>query len=61
MSVELVNEGTRRLDNAEVKSDPPLNWTKSIQPAIVPTLNIGEERRIELTFHAAARRRRGQV
>lgn len=50
MSVELVNEGTRRLDNAEVKIDPPLNWTKLVEPAVVPTLNIGEERRVELTF-----------
>ncbi len=50
MSVELVNEGTRRLDNAEVKIDPPLNWTKSVQPSVIPTLNIGEERRVELTF-----------
>jgi uncharacterized membrane protein len=50
MSVDLVNEGTRRLDNAEVKIDPPFNWTKSVQPAIIPALNIGEEQRIELTF-----------
>jgi hypothetical protein len=50
MAVELVNEGTRRLDNAEVKIDPPLNWTKSVTPAVVPSLQIGEERRVELTF-----------
>ena len=50
MSVELVNEGTRRLDNIEVKIDPPLNWRKSVDPAVVPTLGIGEERRVQLTF-----------
>jgi uncharacterized membrane protein len=50
MSIEVVNEGTRRLDNVEVKVDPPLNWTKDVQPAVVPTLGIGEEKRVELTF-----------
>jgi uncharacterized membrane protein len=50
MTVELVNEGTRRLDNIEVKIDPPLNWTKRADPAVVPSLDIGEEHRVELTF-----------
>ena len=50
MSVELVNEGTRRLDNIEVKIDPPLNWTKNVEPATVPSLGIGEEQRVRLTF-----------
>jgi uncharacterized membrane protein len=50
MSVDVVNEGTRRLDNVEVKIDPPLNWTKSVEPAVVPALGIGEERRVDLTF-----------
>jgi len=49
-SVDVVNEGTRRLDNIEVRIDPPLNWTKDVQPAVVPSLGIGEERRVELTF-----------
>jgi len=50
MSVELVNEGTRRLDNIEVKIDPPLNWTREADPAVVASLGIGEERRVQLTF-----------
>ena len=50
MTVDVVNEGTRRLDNIEVKPDPPLNWTKTVDPAVVPALGIGEERRITLTF-----------
>jgi hypothetical protein len=50
MAVELINEGTRRLDNVEVKVDVPLNWTKSVNPSVVASLNIGEERRVDLTF-----------
>jgi uncharacterized membrane protein len=50
MAVELVNEGTRRLDNIEVKIDPPLNWTKKVDPAVVASLGIGEEHRVALTF-----------
>jgi len=50
MNVELVNEGSRRLDNVEVKIDPPLNWSKLADPALVPTLGIGEERPVQLTF-----------
>jgi hypothetical protein len=50
MSVELVNEGSRRLDNIEVKIDPPLNWTKEADPTVVPALGIGEERQVQLTF-----------
>jgi uncharacterized membrane protein len=46
----VVNEGTRRLDNVEVKIDPPLNWARSVEPAVVPTLGIGEDRRVDLTF-----------
>lgn len=50
MAIELVNEGTRRLDNAEVKINPPLNWIKTATPAVVPSLNIGEEHRVDLSF-----------
>jgi uncharacterized membrane protein len=50
MNVDVVNEGTRRLDNVEVKIDPPLNWTKSTEPALVQTLGIDEEKRIHLEF-----------
>jgi uncharacterized membrane protein len=50
MSVELVNEGSRRLDNIEVKIDPPLNWSKEAEPTVVPALGIGEERQVQLTF-----------
>jgi uncharacterized membrane protein len=50
MTVELVNEGTRRLDNIEVKIDPPLNWTKAADPPVVASLGIAEEHRVQLTF-----------
>jgi len=43
VSIDLVNEGSRRLDNVEIKADPPINWTKKIDPQVVPSLNIGEE------------------
>jgi hypothetical protein len=50
IAVDLVNEGSRRLNNVEVKADPPLNWAKSVKPAVVASLDIGEERRVELAF-----------
>ncbi len=50
ITMELINEGSRRLDYIEIKADPPLNWTKSISPTIVPALDIGEEKKIVLAF-----------
>lgn len=50
VTIELINEGSRRLDFIEIKADPPLNWTKTISPATIPALGIGEEARVTLTF-----------
>jgi len=50
MNIELINEGSRRLNNVEIEADPPLNWTKNIEPAIVPVLKVSEEKRIGLSF-----------
>ncbi|MBI3194696.1 MAG: hypothetical protein HYZ34_09575 [Ignavibacteriae bacterium] len=50
MNIELVNEGSRRLDNVEINVDPPLNWTKIIEPTVIPSLEVGEERRVTLRF-----------
>ena len=50
VNIEIVNEGTRRLDNVRIESDLPLNWTDVISPAIVEALDINEERRIGLAF-----------
>jgi len=49
MSVDLVNEGTRRLDNVKVEADLPMNWTKTVEPAVVPTLEINQEQRVTIT------------
>jgi len=50
MNIELINEGSRHLNNVEIEADPPLNWTKQVEPAIVPVLQISEEKRIDLSF-----------
>ncbi len=50
MTIELVNEGTRRLDNVQVKVDQPLNWSKTIEPTVIQTLGIGEEKQVRLSF-----------
>jgi hypothetical protein len=50
MSIEVVNEGSRRLDNLEINVDPPLNWTKVIEPTVIPSLEVGEEKRVTLRF-----------
>lgn len=49
LMLDVVNEGTRRLDNVKVDVDVPLNWAKKIEPQVVATLDINEERRIKLT------------
>ena len=49
-SVEMVNEGSRRLDNVEVDADVPLNWSKSFEPKVIDQLEIGAESQVELTF-----------
>ena len=48
--IELVNEGTRHLDNVRVEADVPLNWSESIAPPVVEFLDINEEHRIALEF-----------
>ncbi len=53
MSLDLVNEGSHRLDNIEVKVDLPLNWTKELTPAVLPRLEISEEQRITLALTPA--------
>ena len=48
VSLDLINEGTRRLDNIELEIDPPFGWAKSVEPAIVASLGIGEEKTLRL-------------
>ncbi len=53
VNLEVVNEGTRSLNNVRVEADPPLNWTDTITPDVIPTLDINEERQIQLRFKPA--------
>ncbi len=48
VSMEIVNDGTRRLDNIRVEMDPPLNWTERADPEVIPLLNINEEGKVTL-------------
>ena len=48
MEIELVNEGTRRLDNIEIEVDAPLNWQKIVSPELTPNLDIAQENKISL-------------
>jgi uncharacterized membrane protein len=50
MTIELVNEGSRRLDDVEINADLPLNWSKAIEPAVINALDIGEEKKVHLHF-----------
>ena len=50
MFVDIVNEGSRRLDNTEVRVDMPLGWTREITPQSIPAIGIGEEARVNLVF-----------
>jgi len=48
--IEVINDGTKRLDNVEFEIDLPLNWTKEINPKIVESVGVREEKRVEFTF-----------
>ena len=50
VTIELVNDGTRRLDNVEVTAEPPHLWDKKIDPPIVRALDVGEEQKVTLRF-----------
>ncbi len=50
MAVDIVNEGSRRLDNTEMRADVPLGWTKQVSPTTIPSIEIGAESRVTLSF-----------
>ena len=50
MFVDIVNEGSHSLDNAEVRADMPIGWTREIDPQTIPRIEIGTESRVNLTF-----------
>lgn len=51
VSFDIVNDGTRRLDNVEIKTDIPLNWRRNEARVLVESLEPGEEKRLTVTFH----------
>ncbi len=53
VNLEVVNEGTRSLNNVRVEADPPLNWTDTISPDVIQTLDINEEQQVQLRFKPA--------
>lgn len=48
LTLEVVNEGTRRLDNVRVEVDSPFNWDDRIEPELISTLAINQVGRVEL-------------
>lgn len=44
--IDLVNEGSGRLDNTEVKIDAPLNWLKEVTPSVTDKIETGAEKRV---------------
>jgi len=52
--VEVVNEGTRRLDNVEIKLDLPPLWTKELDPAVIPRLEVSAEGRYQIAVQPPA-------
>tara|TARA_R110000868_G_scaffold1211_1_gene9254 strand:- start:20936 stop:22435 length:1500 start_codon:yes stop_codon:yes gene_type:complete len=45
---QVVNEGSRRLDNIEFEIDAPFEWEKRIEPTIISSLGIREEQTVKL-------------
>jgi len=50
MSMEVFNEGSRRLDNVEFQVDLPPNWTREISPERIGLLEIGKDQRVLLSI-----------
>jgi len=50
VDIEVVNEGSRALDNVRIEVDLPLGWVDDIQPPLIERLEIREEQRVSLNF-----------
>ncbi|MEK6757008.1 MAG: NEW3 domain-containing protein [Bacteroidota bacterium] len=50
MTLDIVNEGSRWLDNVRIDADMPLNWTKVIEPNTINRLDPTAEQRVSFTF-----------
>ncbi|HUF08640.1 MAG TPA: NEW3 domain-containing protein [Rhodothermales bacterium] len=48
--IDVVNEGSRRLDNIRVEADPPLNWDDVVDPDVIPQLAISQESKVTITL-----------
>lgn len=48
IALDIINEGTGRLDNIELDVDPPFGWEKRVEPALISSLGIGEEEKLRL-------------
>jgi uncharacterized membrane protein len=48
--LEVLNEGSHGINDIEFKVDLPLNWTKSIEPDGVPSLDIGRDAAVDLAL-----------
>lgn len=53
VELQVLNEGTRRLDNVAVKLDAPLGWTAAAAPELLPGLEVGQESAIRVTVTPA--------
>lgn len=54
MYIEVVNEGSHRLDNIVIGADLPFDWRKNMSDEVISSLGIGEETRVELEFSPPA-------
>jgi len=43
MQLTVYNDGTRRLDNIKVQTDPPVNWVSTVTPDLLESLMPGKE------------------
>ena len=50
VTLELVNDGSRRLDNVEVTAEPPHLWDKRIDPPVISSIDVGKEQKVTLHF-----------
>lgn len=54
MNITIKNHGTRRVDNIKIETDNPLNWVSDITPALIRSLEPGQEEKIELLISPPA-------
>ena len=50
MEVTVLNDGTRRLDNIQIRTNLPPGWRSTIEPDVIPTLMAAKEEIVKLKF-----------